>query len=173
MPLESRIIPADCLDGLAATGIYDGILGQAIRAFKYNGVADLDKHLAERLRRVYERIRWQIDLVIPVPLADKRLVERGYNQAELLGARMSEDCGIPYRSDCMRRIRETSQQARLDGDQRMENVKDAFEAAEAVKDLAILLIDDVVTTGATLNECALALKREGARAVYGIAVGCA
>ncbi|MDE2819378.1 MAG: ComF family protein [Chloroflexota bacterium] len=170
-PLEPRITSRQPLNGLASTGIYDGILGQAIRAFKYNGVTSLDKHLAARLQRVYEQTHWSIDLIIPVPLAEKRLDERGYNQSEMLGACMSDVCGIPCRSDFIRRIRETDQQARLSGEQRMANVRDAFEAADAVKSLAILLIDDVVTTGSTLNECARALKREGARAVYGLTVG--
>ncbi|MCY4019890.1 MAG: ComF family protein [Chloroflexi bacterium] len=170
-PLESRTVSVEALNSLASTGIYDGILEQAIRAFKYDGVTGLDKHLAERLQRVYEQTQWPIDLIIPVPLAEKRLDERGYNQSEMLGACMSKVCGIPCRSDFMRRIRETDQQARLNGEQRMANVRNAFEASDAVKGLAILLIDDVVTTGSTLNECARALKREGARAVYGLTVG--
>ena len=170
-PLESRTVSGEPLDGLASTGIYDGVLGRAIRAFKYDGVRGLDEHLAERLTRVYERTHWTIDLMIAVPLAKKRLDERGYNQSEMLGACMSNACGIPCRSDYMRRIRETDQQARLSGRQRTANVRNAFEASAAVAGLAILLIDDVVTTGSTLNECARALKREGARAVYGLTVG--
>ena len=169
-PLESQIASGEPLNGQASTGSYDGILGRAIRAFKYNGATGLDKHLAERLQRAYERTHWPIDLIIPVPLAVKRLEERGYNQSEMLGARMSEACAIPGRSDFIRRIRETDQQARLSGEQRLANVRDAFEASDAVEGLAILLIDDVVSTGSTLNECARALKREGARAVYGLAV---
>ena len=169
-PLKSRIVSGEVLNGLASTGIYDGILEQAIRAFKYDGVTGLDERLAERMQRTYEQTHWLIDLLIPVPLAEKRLDERGYNQSEMLGARMSEVCGIPCQSDFMRRIRETDQQARLSGEQRMANVRNAFEASDAVEGLAILLIDDVVTTGSTLNECARALKRAGARAVYGLTV---
>ena len=170
-PLETRTVSGAPLDGLASTGIYDGILGRAIRAFKYEGVRGLDKHLAQRLARVYEQTHWTIDLMIPVPLAKKRLDERGYNQSEMLGACMSKVCRIPCRSDYMRRIRETDQQALLSGKQRTANVRNAFEASDAVEGLAILLIDDVVTSGSTLYECARALKREGAWAVYGLTVG--
>ncbi|MCY4073267.1 MAG: ComF family protein [Chloroflexi bacterium] len=170
-PLKSRIASGEPLSGLASTGIYDGILERAIRAFKYDGVTGLDKHLAERLQRTYEGTHWPIDLIIPVPLAEKRLDERGYNQSEMLGACLSKVCGIPCRSDLLRRIRETEQQARLSGERRVANVQNAFEASDAVKGLAILLIDDVVTTGSTLDECARALKRVGARAVYGLTVG--
>lgn len=170
-PIAARAVAGDTLNGLASTGIYAGILGQAIRAFKYEGVTGLDERLAERLKRAYEGTDWSLDLIIPVPLAKKRLDERGYNQSALLGACMGDLCAIPCRSDFMRRIRETDQQARLSGEQRMANVRDAFVASDAVKGLAILLIDDVVTTGSTLNECARVLKRSGADAVYGLTVG--
>lgn len=170
-PLDSRTASAQPLHGLASTGIYDGILGQAIRAFKYDGVMDLDKPLAERLKRACAQTHWPIDLIVPVPLAKKRLNERGYNQSEMLGACLSQDRGIPCRSGLLRRIRETDQQARLSSERRMANVRDAFEASDAVKELSILLIDDVVTTGSTLNECARALKGAGARAVYALTVG--
>ena len=170
-PIAARSVSGDPLNGLASTGLYAGILEQAIRAFKYEGATGLDQRLAERLQRTYDETAWSLDLIIPVPLANKRLDERGYNQSALLGACMSALCAIPCRSDFMRRIRETDQQARLTGEQRMANVKDAFEASDAVKGLAILLIDDVVTTGSTLNECARVLKRKGAGAVYGLTVG--
>ena len=170
-PVEAQTASGDSLDELASTGIYDGILGQAIRAFKYDGVTGLDEPLSDRLKRTYEGTGWSLDLIIPVPLAKKRLAERGYNQSAMLGAGMSEFCGIPCRSNFMRRIRETDQQARLSGEQRIANVRDAFEASEAVKGQAILLVDDVVSTGSTLNACARALKSMGAGAVYGLTVG--
>lgn len=170
-PLESRAVSSEPLNVLASTGTYDGILGQAIRAFKYDGVTSLDRHLADRLKRVFAQNSWAVDLIIPVPLAEKRLNERGYNQSEILSDRLSEFCGIPCRSDFMSRIRETDQQARLSSAQRAANVRNAFEASEAVKGQAILLIDDVVTTGSTLNECARAILGKGARTVYGLTVG--
>lgn len=170
-PLEPRIVSGQPLDGLSSTGIYDGVLGQAIRAFKYDGLTGLDKQLAQRLKRAYEATHWPIDLIIPVPLAKKRQDERGYNQSEMLAACLSEICAIPCRSGFMRRIRETDQQARLSAEQRIANVRNAFEASEAVQGLAILIIDDVVTTGSTLHECGRALKTKGARAVYALTVG--
>lgn len=170
-PVDSRINTSGPLDGLASTGAYDGILGQAIRAFKYDRVTCLAVHLAERLKHVYLRSQWTVDVVLPVPLAERRLAERGYNQSELLSRVMSQQCRIPSRTDYIRRIRETDQQARLRGEERMNNVRNAFAASEAVGGLAILLIDDVVTTGSTIGECARALKAQGARAVFGLAVG--
>ena len=170
-PLELQFVLSGPLNGLAATGIYDGLLGQAIRALKYDGVTGLAAHLAERLKRIYEQTHWPTNLIMPVPLAERRREERGYNQSELLATCMSQHFGIPCRTDLMRRIRETDQQARLSGEQRMENMRDAFEASDAVAGLSILLIDDVVTTGSTLSECARALKSKGAKAVYGLTVG--
>ena len=169
-PLEFQFVSSGALHGLASTGIYDGLLGQAIRALKYDRVTGLAAHLAERLKRTYEQTHWPIDLIMPVPLAERRREDRGYNQSALLASCMSQHFAIPCRTDLMRRIRETDQQARLSGEQRMENVRNAFEASDEVAGLSILLIDDVVTTGSTLSECARALKSERAKAVYGLTV---
>ncbi len=169
--IESQFASSGHLDGLASSGIYVGILAQAIRAFKYDGILGLDAHLAERLRRTYQQAQWSPELIMPVPLANKRRSERGYNQSEILGHRLSAALGMPFRSDLMRRIRETHQQTRLNSEQRKANVEDAFAASDAVKGLDLLLIDDVVTTGSTLSECARALKSKGATAVFALAVG--
>lgn len=170
LPLDAQMSPSEALNGLAWTGRYDGILREAIRAFKYAGVTGLDRRLARRLQRAYQQTGWTLDLIIPVPLAEKRLEHRGYNQATLLAACLSELCAIACRTDLLRRLRETDQQAQLNAEQRLENVRDAFEATEEVEGRSILLVDDVASTGATLAECARALQRQGASAVYGITV---
>lgn len=168
-PATFRASPQLGLAGVGASGLYEGMLKQAIRAFKYDGEVELAAPLAERLTVTLEQQNWPCDFIAPVPLSVNRVAERGYNQADLLGRRVAEQMNIPYRPDVLRRERDTEQQARLNIQQRAENVKDAF-AAEDAADQFVLLIDDVVTTGATLKACVEALKNAGAASVYAITV---
>ena len=158
------------LDGMIATGQYRGHLEGAIRAFKYDGAIDLAGALSARMVGVMDDPRGHIDALLPVPLSQERLAERGYNQAALLCRQLSAAWGISQRDDLLWRTRDTEQQARLRGQERHDNVLDAFEAADDANGRSLLLIDDVVTTGSTLIECAKALKRRGAAAVYAATV---
>jgi len=158
------------LDGLYATGEHRGVLQNAVQAFKYYGATELSESLAARLIEALLERNWQIDVIVPVPLFADREEERGYNQATLLSEHVVSALDIPSRAESLRRVRATSQQALLSQADRRENVRDAFEANEEVKDLSILLVDDVITTGSTLRECAGALRTKGAGRVYGIAV---
>ncbi len=161
------------IDGFCATGKHHGILAAAIRAFKYEGAIDLCDLLAERMFKALGKQGWRFDAVVPAPLYADRLLERGYNQSALLGERLAQMLGIRCEPGLLRRTRNTDQQARLSGSARLRNVEDAFEASPAVKGLSVLLVDDVVTTGATLGECAAALQKRHAAAVYGVSVSLA
>ena len=160
----------DGLDGLIATGKYAGGLEGAIRAFKYEGALDLSAALAERMISVMNNPRAHIDWMLPVPLSQERMAARGYNQAALLCRHLSHAWDLPWRDDALWRTRDTEQQARLRGQKRLDNVKDAFEASAQAQGRSLLLIDDVVTTGSTLIECAKALRDRGAEAVYAATV---
>ena len=170
LPFEDHSDEVEELDAVFATGKHRHILRNAVRAFKYEGVTELVEPLAARLATALRQSNCQIDVIVPVPLFADREAERGYNQAALLGQHLSATMGVVYSADILKRDRETSQQALLTQEERRSNVRDAFEASEAAKGLAVLLVDDVVTTGSTLGECAIALKEKGAGAVYGIAV---
>lgn len=169
-PVEIAHYSVEGLDGVCATGKQVGILGSAVKAFKYEDATDLSDFLAERLIATCNKQDWESDAVAPVPLHADRLLERGYNQAALLGERLAQTLGIRFEPGLLGRVRSTGQQARLSGSERLQNVAGAFQADPAVKDLSVLLIDDVVTTGATLSACAAALRARNAGAVYGIAV---
>jgi ComF family protein len=110
-----------------------------------------------------------LDGVVPVPLHAVRLRERGFNQAELIAAPFAELFRKPMVTDAVVRVRPTESQTRLSREERLENVKGAFEplvgAGDALRDKTIALIDDVCTTGATGNACAAALKQAGAARV--------
>ncbi len=109
------------------------------------------------------------DCLVPVPLSRGKMIERGYNQSAFLAARMRALAGIPLRESLLYRTRDTAQQAGLDRDARIANVKGAFSAAKAAKHLRIALIDDVITTSNTASACAEALLCAGAREVCVIA----
>ena len=170
VPVAIKPRSAKGINGLCAAGLYEAKLKQAIRAFKYNGAVELAPPLADRLVTALERRNWSFDIIVPVPLSAERLEERGYNQADLLGQQVAEQMNIPYRTDELRRIRHTAQQTKLPVRQRVENVKNAFAATAKLARRSVLLIDDVVTTGSTLEACADALRTAEVKAVYAIAV---
>ncbi len=150
-------------------GWYRGRLEQAIRALKFRNVTRLATLFGDTLATAVSDQPWQVDLVTPVPLHLKRRLERGYNQAGLVGRITAErlDCRFYHG---LTRVRETKQQAKLGGSARQTNVAAAFEVKERLHGEHVLLIDDVMTSGATLTECALALLNAGAGRVYLAAV---
>lgn len=127
--------------------------------------------LADHLRQDPALARFgRADWVVPVPLHPFRVWWRGFNQSELLARPISEKLGIRYGNGLLRRVRNDPKQVGLSGRRRWENVRGAFAASNpaVVKGKTILLVDDVMTTGATLSECARVLKRAGAEKVYGL-----
>ncbi|MEM8546542.1 MAG: phosphoribosyltransferase family protein [Pseudomonadota bacterium] len=110
------------------------------------------------------------ECVIPVPLHRARLAERGYNQAHLIAAALTRRAGIAPPVDALRRHRNTVTQATLLGAARQRNVAGAFSVQQEVQGLSCVLVDDVVTTGSTLQAAAAALRAAGARQVLGIAL---
>lgn len=149
-------------DAAYSFGAYTGVLRQLIHLFKYGKIKPLAKPLGALLARALPRDE-AFDLAVPVPLHWRRHWHRGFNQAELLARELSRRTGIPVVRD-LRRVRATSAQAGLGNGARRQNVARAFRS-RSVQDKRILLIDDVMTTGATATSCALALKQAGARRV--------
>lgn len=170
LPLKDYSDELEELEAVFTTGRHRHILQNAVQAFKYEGATDLAEPLAARLADALRQLNCQFDVIVPVPLFADREAERGYNQAALLGQHLSAAMGVGYRADLLMRVRETSQQALLSPAERKRNVRAAFVARAEVKGLSVLLVDDVVTTGSTLRECANALNEKGAGPIYGIAV---
>lgn len=107
-----------------------------------------------------------VDIIVPVPLFWWKNLRRGYNQAALLSEIISQECDIKI-NDIMRRIKNTKSQTKLDEQARRKNVLNAFALkSNTIENKKIILIDDVMTTGATINECARVLKNAGAKEVY-------
>jgi ComF family protein len=140
--------------------VYGGPIAAAITRFKYQPLADLARPLGELLAREAERFSFDVDAVVPVPLHVSRLFERGFNQAALLAAPVSRALGVPHLARALERTRATEKQAELDRSARLRNVASAFRARSSLPE-RILLVDDVRTTGATQDACAIALRAAG------------
>lgn len=150
-------------------GSYEGALRALIQRFKYDGYRPLAKPLGRFLEQAVERLSEQsLDLVVPVPLHRKRQRRRGFNQAELLAVEVARVRRIPLAvKDCVR-VRDTPPQTGLRAAERRKNVAGAFDVPhpERVRGRRVLLVDDVLTTGATASACAQALREAGAKGVW-------
>jgi ComF family protein len=150
-----------------AAFVYGGAVARAITRFKYDARPDLARPLGDLLARAVLAHADALDgcLVVPVPLHRTRLAERGFNQAALLGARVARRLRVPMLPLALGRDRDTAKQAKLDRGARLENVAGAFcvREPERVRGRAVLLVDDVCTTGATLGACSRALIEARAR----------
>ncbi len=169
------------LDGLiVATHYSDPLIKKSIRTFKFLLVQSLHEQLAQLIIKQIEQnsIPCKIDLIIPVPLHKKRLKWRGFNQAELLGEKIAAYLSAsnklaPIRTDILARTKNTKAQSKIhDHETRSANTKQAFVCLnpDSVQQKNIFLIDDVCSTGSTLNECAGVLKSNGACKVWGVVV---
>jgi ComF family protein len=147
-----------------------GIVRRIVLDFKYGKQIHLRHLIGGWLCQAVNdpRLRGrEFDLIVPVPLHPARQRERGFNQAELLAEILSAHISIPSRS-ILQRIRYTTTQTAFDRAERMENLRNAFRLRKNadVQGLGVLLVDDVLTTGSTLSECARILKTAGARSVH-------
>jgi ComF family protein len=148
-----------------------------VHALKYGGWSNVAEAMGERM----SRISWPLDVVeersalIPVPLASARKRERGYNQSELLARGLSTRWKIPVWTNVLFRARETDSQTRLTPEERQGNVAGSFrisgDGKEMMSGAHVIVVDDVVTTGATLNECGKALFDAGARIISYVTFG--
>lgn len=162
-------------DRARALGAYEGVLRLAIHQFKYDDRPQLAAPLGLRLAAFARAsapdlngLRFDSLLAVPIHAARRRL--RGYNQSERLARVVGAELGLPLLTDALVRIRATRPQVGLSAEARRTNLAGAFAVRrpEAVRGKTLLLLDDVVTTGSSLHECALVLKAGGARAVYAL-----
>lgn len=179
LPLHGTALCGFCrresfeFDQARSFGWYDGVLGDLVRRFKYDSWHPLARPLARCLQVASTRfatsggaggVAVKFDLIVPVPLHRNRQRSRGYNQSQLLAEELSRLTGVRLAGkDCVR-IRDTKPQTGLRGNERRRNMRGAFAVPkpEHVRGASILLVDDVLTTGATLDACAVALRQAGA-----------
>lgn len=144
---------------------FTGVMKEAIHLFKFSGMRRLARPLAELFKQIELP---EADLIIPVPMTKKRLIQRGFNQSLLLANALSDFTKIPLSYDTLVKVKETPHQSMLSGTERIKSIRNAFKSAISLKGKRIALVDDVMTTGATLNEGARALMKADALNVYGI-----
>ena len=155
------------IDEAVAAYYYGGPASGMVRSLKYGGAWKLAEPMGRHMVRALEIIRpVPADCVAPVPMHRKRLGERGFNHAALLAKVVAGALSLPL-MDALERVRDTPQQARLDDEKRRENMLGAFAVKADVAGRRVLLVDDVLTTGATANACAQALRDSGAAGVIG------
>ena len=155
-------------DALRAAAGFGGPMADAVHALKYAGRAAVAESLG---RWMASRVEIPAAAaVVSVPLGRRRRIERGYDQASLLADALARGAGSPRLRAALRRVRETPPQVGRDRVTRAANVRGAFAASPAVAGRDVVLVDDVVTTGATADACARALREAGARSVTVVAL---
>lgn len=155
----------------AACDYSDPTVRELILALKFKGLSPAARPLAELLLRYSEglRILTGREVIVPLPLGPRRLRERGYNQAEEIALIFGKGSGLPV-SNVLERSRETRPQTDLGAEERERNLSGCFRLRETPPKATVILLDDVTTSGATLREAALALKRGGVRRVIALTV---
>lgn len=157
-------------NGCVAVAYYGDTIKKGVASFKFyrrksNGMA-MGRLMAQKIKENFQEAAF--DCIIPVPMSKSRFQKRGYNQAELLAHEISKRIEVKMQSKILQRGQDRLQQSRLSRQERLKNLKGAFQISrpQEIKGKTILLVDDVTTTGATLEECTRILKREGAQRVY-------
>ncbi len=176
-PLQSWYFPDRCSDctqmkhhftrGFSCVE-YGELERKLIIGFKYNGKSYYSKNIAEMMYDKLKSLDISIDYIVPVPLHPLKERERGYNQSHLVARYLSYLTGIPLKADALKRVRYTQPQNKLSLEERKKNLQNAFKACPngVLINKSILLIDDVYTTGNTVDECSKALMGQGAQNIY-------
>lgn len=164
-------------DVFAACSYENKYVQKMIRGLKYEPfLKELARPLAELIadhfKLAEQNFNFREFVIVPVPLAEKRLRWRGFNQADIIARELGHLLDVPAATNCLARIAETKNQADLGQVERLTNIKGAFACANNApfKNKPVFIVDDVVTTGATINECARVLSRAGAAKVIGVAI---
>jgi len=170
VPLASGEVCGACLDRPPRFDRVDAVFGYRfpidalLQAYKYGGRLALARPLGEALSRC---VACDVDVMVPMPLARGRLVERGFNQALEIARVVAAGTGVALLVDACRKVTDTPPQAALPWNERAKNVRRAFVCDADLKGKRVAVVDDVLTTGATLNEIARVLRRAGAASVRG------
>lgn len=160
------------LDGLTSFFRYDGVIRQAVKTLKYRCVSDLADEFVSLISNSYlnevTKLQSNDVTLIPIPLHRSRLMERGFNQAEVLGRLVAEKLHIPITTDILKRVKKTVPQVAMKKKgARLKNMEGVFSVCSESPG-RVVLFDDVFTTGATMRSAANALKRAGAKYVWAV-----
>jgi ComF family protein len=160
------------VDGIRSPFLFNGLIREAVHQFKYSNLKAIAPSLAKMLYGCLVENALPGDVLVPVPLHQKRWRERGYNQSALLAQELARICGIPVIDGCLARKSLVISQAKSQSvTERRKNVEGVFYCKDRrISGKQVILVDDVSTSGATANSCAAALKSAGALKVWGLVV---
>lgn len=155
-------------DKAVSVMVYEGLARQMILKFKDSDFSIYSSIFAQWMSRIIQEFSDEIDLLVPVPISRKRRLKRKYNQSELLCCALRDLLKLDYEPRILKKIKETPSQKLLNRETRLKNLKNSFAIDQnfQITNKVILLVDDVITTGATANTCAKLLKKAGAKKVY-------
>ncbi len=159
------------IDGIRSPFRFEGIVREVVHALKYRNFRALSEPMAVLMADYLRSNSIPGNILVPVPLHYRRLKERGYNQSGLLVRELGKVVGLPVLYNVLHRVKDSSPQVRAASvTERYQNVKDAFvcKSSDEIAGKAVLLVDDVCTSGATLEACASVLKSAGAASVWGL-----
>ncbi|MDO5396691.1 MAG: phosphoribosyltransferase family protein [bacterium] len=160
-PPLSRIIP--CL-------YYTDVVRKAVHNLKFNDnpayTSAFSFIVEERLNKIWEL--YQFDAIVTLPLSKQRMNERGFNQSAFIADTAEKVLGIPQHNEYLTRVKDTNRQSSLNHYERILNIRGAYSASSAAKDKNILLVDDIYTSGSTINEAAHTLRNAGAKTIMAI-----
>ena len=157
------------IDSVYSVFVFDGTMRQAVHSLKYHNLRAIAECLGKYMASYYLSNSLNGNILVPVPLHENRIRERGYNQSILLAREISRIVGIPVNDKLIKRTRDCVSQARTKNvEERRRNMENAFSPiSDSISGMEIILIDDVCTSGATLEACAAVLKKAGANHVTG------
>lgn len=150
--------------------VYNERMRQSLVRYKYYGYREYGDYFSACICRYAAQniCNWKPDVIVPVPLTARKQRQRGFNQAGYLADRVGQYFGIPVSHSLLKKIHKTKSQKKLSASQRRQNLKDAYRTGEDLHGITVLVIDDVYTTGSTMEAAASCLKEAGAEKVYGI-----
>lgn len=176
---KAKLRAAECVGDLVSVFVFakEGVLQRLAHALKYEGFESIGREIGKKLGLQMKEWGVSADLIIPIPLHRAKQRERGYNQAELIARGISSVTGIPVRTNIVSRIRHTETQTKLSIEGRQKNMEGAFEMvssrAHEVNRKICLVVDDVITTGATIQACSKELMKAGALRIIAASVALA
>lgn len=154
--------------GIAAF-LYDDVVSKSIYRFKYHNRRTYAEFYGSYIAKRYggQIKAWDADVIIPVPIHQRKMIKRGYNQAELIARELAKNIGIPVDNNLLIRVVNTKPQKEMTKAERKKNLEKAFKIATNVVEYnKVILVDDIYTTGSTIDECARILRGSGVSQVY-------
>lgn len=163
---KSKINKAKSNDQVLVYGYYGGVLKELILAFKYEKNFTAADVIIKLLLEIIYSEKVSADIICYVPMSKRSQKKRGFNQCEIIAKNLGDELNIPV-SNCIKKVKNTKEQKTLSKEERLKNVIDAFDISDkkSISGKDIILIDDVITTGATLKECEKILRKYGANKI--------